>query len=285
MNESITNLALLVHACDRYEFLYKGFGYFFSKHWDYSIPCNYYFATEEKHMAIPGFTNIRSGKGEWSDRLRILLSEAIQEEYVLYFQEDVWLNKDVNGAFIKQLLELATMHKWDQVKLHSSEVYKTKATDIFIEGFNISILDNATSDFLMSHQVTLWRKDFLIGQLLKNEHPWRNERKGTKRLRNLNAVIHHADLFAEDGRKPINNNKPEAKRSEYFAISRNGMLEGSILIYIDKLMSGNKEQQDYAQALLHHYNNKLTHDGKARPRKDDIFKKMKNLIKGKLYRR
>jgi len=277
-----TNVALLVHACDRYAFLYEGFGYFFSRFWDRNVPCSYYFATEEITAAVPGFTNIRSGKGEWADRLKILLQESVKEEYVLYFQEDMWLHKPVNGKVIAQLAELAARNSWNQVKLHSSEVYKTNGTDIFIEGFNVAVVDNAASDFLMSHQVTLWRKDFLLAQLHKNEHPWRNERKGTKRLKKLNAPIHHIDLFAEDGKPPINHNQPDVIRSEYFTVSRNAMLSGNVLPYIAMLQQGSAAEQAYAYALQEHYDNKVTHDGKPQPRKDDIFKKTKNWVKRKL---
>ena len=81
-------VALLVHSCDRYEFLYKGFDYFFLNHWDFSIPCNYYFATEIIDANIHGFEIIKSGKGEWSDRLIKILRDAIKEDYILYFQMD-----------------------------------------------------------------------------------------------------------------------------------------------------------------------------------------------------
>jgi hypothetical protein len=37
----------------------------------------------------------------------------------------------------------------------------------------------------------------------------------------------------------------------------------------------------YALDLQHHYDNQLTHDGQPKPRKDDIFKKIKNWWKGK----
>jgi hypothetical protein len=180
MNSVNNNVALLVHSCDRYEFLFKGFEIFFSKYWHFSTDCNYYFATEEKKVTINNFENIQSGKGEWADRLKILLEERIKEEYILYFQEDMWLNKKTNALFFNQLFELAKKNNWQQVKLHSSEVYKTISTDQFIEEFQITKVDNANSGFIMSHQVTLWNKSFLIKQLLKNEHPWRNERKGTQ---------------------------------------------------------------------------------------------------------
>jgi hypothetical protein len=174
------NVALLVHTCDRYRFLYPGFSYFFHKYWDFSAQCNYYFASEEQDASVANFTTIKSGKGQWADRLRYLLEHVIREKYVLYFQEDMWLNKPTDGKFFDQLFEMAATNNWKHVKLDSSPVYKTNPTANFIEGFNVSLLDNATSGFLMSHQVALWDRQYLITQLHKGEHPWRNERKGTK---------------------------------------------------------------------------------------------------------
>lgn len=273
------HVALLVHSCDRYEFLYEGFAYFFNKYWDFEINCELYFATEELQATIKNFTNIQSGKGAWADRLLFLLKNKIKEDYVLYFQEDMWLNKEVDKKFFNPLFELAIANKWQQVKLHSSDVYDTHKTDYFIEGFNISVLDNAASDYLMSHQVTLWNKDFLINQLYKNEHPWRNERKGTKRLKKLNPVIYHADYFAENGQPAINENESDIVRSAYHTVSVNGMLGQNILPYITALKQ--QHQQKYATALQHHFENKLTHDGKPKPHKEDVFKKIKRLLQNK----
>jgi hypothetical protein len=275
------NVALLVHACDRYEFLYKGFDYAFSQNWDFTIPCNYYFATEVKNTAVNGFTNIKSGEGEWADRLITLLTN-LEEEYVLYFQEDMWLSKPVNAKFFTALFEQAKKNNWQQVKLHSSSVYKTKETANFIEGFNIAELDNEASQFLMSHQVTLWRKDFLLAQLYKNEHPWRNERKGTQRLKKLNPLILHADCFAENGASEINNNKNPSERSEYFAVSFNSTLNWNVVRFIELLKSGGQSQKDYAAELQNHYDHDLTHDGKEKPKKVDVFKKFKTFLQKRI---
>ncbi len=279
MNTIPNNTALLLHSCDRYEFLFKGFEHFFEKHWSFTIPCNYYFATEEKEVTVKGFKNILSGKGEWTNRLAFLLREKIKEDYILYFQEDMWLDKDVNSAFFTELFQQAYQNNWKQVKLHSSEVYKTTATPINIEGFNVAKVNNATSGYLMSHQVTLWNKKFLLAQLLKKEHPWRNERKGTKRLKQLDPEIFHIDYFAENGKPAINANNNPVGRSEYHTISVNGMLDASVLPYINKLCRGNEGDKKYAEQLEHHYTNKLTHDGKPKPRKEDIFKKLKNWVR------
>ncbi len=278
MNKEI---ALLVHSCDRYAFLYKGFDFFFNKYWDANTTCNYYFATEEKQVIVKGFKNILSGKGAWADRLAYLLKEKISEKYVLYFQEDMWLNKKINPHFFNQLFKLAEDNNWQQVKLHSANVYKTIPTSFFIEGYNIAQVNIEESDFLMSHQVTLWNKAFLLAQLYKNEHPWRNERKGTKRLKKLHPNILQVDYFAENGYAEINQNHEPILRSEYQTISINGMLNSNVQPYIDELMKADIEHQEYALELAQHFQQRLTHDGLGKPRKDDLFKKIKNWFLGR----
>ena len=96
-------VALLVHACDRYEILYKGFEIFFHRYWDHRITTSNYFATEEKDTEPEGFIALKSGKGEWSDRLIKLLKDQIVEDYVIYMQEDMWLSKPVDYLFFENL--------------------------------------------------------------------------------------------------------------------------------------------------------------------------------------
>lgn len=270
-------VALIVHSCDRYALLFKGFDYFFKENWDISIPCTCYFATEEIDVAYDNFKNIKSGRGEWTNRLANLLDQ-IEEDYVLYFQEDMWLSKPINKNFFIELFYLAIKNNWQQIKLNSANVYKTTETPFFIEGFNISKLINKESGYLMSHQVTLWRKDFLKAQLKPNEHPWRNEREGTKRLRRLNPEIYHADYFAENGVIAHNNNKNPIGRSEYLSISENAALKDTVLPFLDILKSA-KGYEVYAQQLEHNYQNNLTHDGKAKPLKRNPLEKLKTWFK------
>ena len=274
------NVALLVHSCDRYELLHKGFYYFFSKYWDPRIPCKCYISTEEKEVTIPGFENIRSGKGEWADRFRFLLTHKIKEDYILFFQEDMWLNKKVNATFFQKLLKMTSEKKWQMVKLHSSDVYKTMATPYYIEGFNVTIVDIAASKFLFSHQVTLLEKNFLLSQLLKNEQPWENERKASERLKTLKPEIIHIDYFAENGNPEINKNDNPVGRSEYQGVSVNSTLHHNVRPFIDQLMKGDKEQKKYAAKLKLHYLLELTHDGKARPQKEKFLMNFKIWLKG-----
>jgi hypothetical protein len=275
-------VALIVHTCDRYKFLYKGFEHFFRTYWPSDVPMKYYFATEEANANLEGFTNLKTGKGEWSDRLRNLLDQ-IDEEYVLYFQEDMWLNKPVSKSFINGLTELAIRNNWKQVKLNSSDVFKTERSSQYLEGFNVARINNEQSKYLMSHQVTLWNKQFLKAQLLPNEHPWRNERRGTKRLKKLNPAIYHIDYFSENGQPAINENASGIIRSEYRTVSSNACLNESAEPFIEALETV-PALAEYAEQLREHFEHGLTHDGLEKPLKKDVFKRSKDWFK-RLWRK
>lgn len=272
-------VALIVHSCDRYELLYQGFHFFFSRYWGVNDDVKCYFATEEIPVSLNNFEQIKSGKGQWSNRLLTLLDQ-IEEDYIIYFQEDMWLSKAVDQSVLSRLIELAIENQWKQVKLNSSPVFSTTKGETFLNGLNISKLNNQESDFLMSHQVTLWNKEFLKQQLLPNEHPWRNERKGTKRLKKLNPEIYHIDLFSENGNGPNNENKDMTASSAYSTISHNATLNQETAVFLTELWK-EESTQAYASKLQHNYNLQITHDGKPKPLKKDLFKRMKNWIKGK----
>ncbi len=262
------SIAVVVHACDRYRLLFQGFEYFFKKYWpQHTVVCNYYFLTEELDYNSDVFTNIKTGKGAWTERLRVAL-QSIDEPYIIYMQEDMWLSEMLCADTINSVVQYALDNELQLMKLNSSEVYKTIATDIVIDGLRVGVLDNNASGYLMSHQVAIWNKEFLLSQLQYKEHPWRNERKGTKRLKKLNPVICHVDLFSENGKTPINNNPDIAHTSSYMTVSVNSVLNDFVVPFINELKRC-KEQlySTYAYKLAHHYNHKYTHDGKAKPRR------------------
>lgn len=275
-NSSKKTFAVLVHTCDRYELLYQGFEYFFQKYWDFDIACDYFFATEELKVNIEGFENIQSGKGEWTTRLAFLLDNKISADYIIYFQEDMWLKDAVSASFFKNLFDAVQQNDWQQVKLHTSNEYKTSPTDDFIEGLNLAVIDKKSSGYLMSHQITLWRKDFLLQQIQKSEHPWRNERRGTERLRNSSAKIYQIDYFLENGQPPINKNLTHAPHCTYFGVSANTMMFHTSETFIDEMLNDDDAKiKSYAQKLRLNFENNITHDGKKPARKLDVFQKLK----------
>lgn len=266
--------AILVFACDRYELLYKGFDVFFKKNWDHSKPIKIYFATENKDIELDGYSNIKSGDGEWTNRLKRILNQ-IEEEYIIFIQEDMWLNKKVHSGIIDEILTYTIKNDLKLVKLHSSPVYNTNELEINFSGFLLSKLIKEKSDFLMSHQISVWNKNFLHSQLKDDEHPWRNERRGSKRLKKDKEDIYQIDFISENGNSPNNKNHFQNSSGEYHTISANACLDPKAKWFIEELKT---DYPDYAKKLMHHLENNITHDGKPKPRKVDVFKKVKNKI-------
>ena len=273
------NIALIVHTCDRYKLLYPGFEYFFKKNWPYTeLQIGYYFLTEEESCKSDVFKNIKTGKGEWSDRLLNGLKQ-IDEDYVIYFQEDMWLSKPVIADTVNKIIDFSLDNEINLFKLSSNGVYHTRATHQYINGLEVGVLDNEMSGYLMSHQVSVWKKAFLMEQLLYKEHPWRNERKGTRRLKKLNPEIYHIDLFSENDEQPINKNTDTLGIGAYYTVSQNAALRNYANPFISEMKLDDEEPiREYAQKLDHHLKNGLTHDGLDKPRKDDLLKKLKKLF-------
>ncbi len=281
MKPSQSTIAIVVHCCDRYRFLYKGFLYFFQQYWPADLSASFYFLTETEEVDSKLFSTVKTGKGEWSDRLRKGL-QSIPENYIIYLQEDMWLSASVKKQTLEKIIAFAYAQQVKLIKLNSSEVFVTHPTETVIDGLLVAGIDNEKSDFLMSHQISIWNKNFLIGQLPPNEHPWRNERKGTKRMRALNEQLYHIDLFSENGKQAINSNQSMENSSAYSTISQNAMLNERTVPFIAMLLkSDDAEMVQYADQLQHNYDHQLTHDGMPKPRKDDVFKKIKNWIRNK----
>jgi len=169
-------ISILVHTCDSYKFLWKGFVHYWKQYWvDKSIVK--YFCNEEKDVNFDGFLNIKTGKGEWSDRLEIALN-LIQTEYVLYVQEDMWLKKSLPKNLLRKLLNI--MEERDILCIRIFP--KNKLCSYEFETPPLRKMSR-NSLYLLNHQISIWNREFFLTCLEKHETPWVNEKEGTKRLR------------------------------------------------------------------------------------------------------
>lgn len=174
------DLAIVVHSMDSYSKFWKGFFYYFDKYWDEKIICKKYFLTENKKYDHKNFINIRTGKGEWSDRLKRGLS-CIKEDNVLYLQEDFWLKERIDNSLMENIYLFFKEKDLNIFKMHHTQ-YRYIETDESIDKHKLYKI-KTTSAYLVSHQMSLWKKDFFLFCLFSNENPWDNEKKGTKRLK------------------------------------------------------------------------------------------------------
>lgn len=192
--EDTHNLAIVLHTMDKkpYSELWDSFIFYFDKYFDKNIVCKKYFLNEELDINYDGWTQIKTGYGEWSDRLKRGLSQ-IDKEYVFYFQEDFWLFDYLKNDIVEICYKTLLDNDGDNIKIH--KIDRSKA-GIRLINEHVSICDR-NYDYLISHQPSIWRKEFLIENLLDNENPWQNEINGSNRLRKKDFKIyyHYKDYY------------------------------------------------------------------------------------------
>jgi hypothetical protein len=158
--------------------------------WPISVDC--YFGTDTLPAINPDyrpFKMIFSGKGEWSDRLLVLLNQ-IPEDFILYLQEDHY-----SSGVIPDLSMLMDMIRKDNLlRLQLSPVNKYYT----LSGSKLPLFFHPSSKYLVSHQPSIWRKDFLISCLKPGENPWQNEYEGTKRLQNDPKIQNRIAIYPCD---------------------------------------------------------------------------------------
>jgi hypothetical protein len=193
-------LAVIIHTCDDYIFCWDGWFHYFKKHWNFKLPFNIYFVNENSNIDFNGIEQIKTGTGEWSDRLKIALKQ-IPEKNILYLQEDVWLQGPID---IEKYYNVFSSLSLDRLQLSPTDstytlFSKFKIGDVVLQKFA------RRSNYLISHQPSLWKKSFLNDCLDKSESPWENEIDGTKRLRinsqNFSIYISIANWYTAVSRR------------------------------------------------------------------------------------
>ena len=169
----INEIPVILHSMDSYSKFWNPWYHLFNLHCKNHGPI--IFLSEEKEPDfVNDVTHIKTGEGEWGERLLIAL-EQIESEFVFYMQEDFWCIKDFE--LTDNILEMFEEYKMDQ--LHIKENINLIKT--------IKIKDNLLkfaqdSEYTQNHQFGLWRKNKLKDNVLPNENPWENEINGSIRL-------------------------------------------------------------------------------------------------------
>lgn len=184
------NLSLLVHSFNEYQFLWSGS----LNAWRscYTETCNFYWGTDtedhEKHDFCK-FEVIYSGKGSWSDRLTRLL-QKIPTKYVLYAQEDHWPTGNV--PYFDEMLKIVEENQLLRLQISPINRFYT------LSGSKLPLFFDQKSKYLVSHQPSIWDKNFFLEQIKYNEDPWLNEYEGTKRLNTDPKIIDKIAIYPCD---------------------------------------------------------------------------------------
>ena len=183
-------MAVLCHTFNRYEWLWDGF----LEGWSRKVKldaCKFLGTDLKNHgaHATGDWQYLYSGDGEWSDRLIALLGQ-INSAYVLYIQEDMWPCQALPDH--ASLLRLMSDH--NLCRLQISPIIHFYS----LQGSGIPFYFHLSSKYLVSHQPSIWRKDFLLQCLVKNESPWKHEYEGTKRLKQRTDLLNRIAIYPHD---------------------------------------------------------------------------------------
>lgn len=121
----------------------------------------------------------------WSDCLESALRQ-INTTYVLYLQEDYFLESNVKEDIILSLIEDMTLHNVDHVMLMSSS--NVGVGEIWPHNSRLYFL-KSDYEYRVSTQAGIWRRETLISILRSGESGWQFERNATLRSYESNHLF------------------------------------------------------------------------------------------------
>ena len=138
--------------------------------------------TETKKMK--GVNTFCAGKIPWSDMV-IKYLKQLKEETFLMLLDDYVITKPINTSVIKRAEELC-IGNIGCVRLNVHDGWSKFLVDTEIEGFKEYPLDKPYS---LSHQASIWQREFFLKILHKGENNWQAEVNGSKRIHRFGKKV------------------------------------------------------------------------------------------------
>lgn len=168
-------VAVVIHSFDGYVRYWRGMLHYWHQHTRHLEPYpSVWLATEtlQPEDKPEGVKVVNTGVGTWAWRLRQAL-QHVKEPYVLYLQEDAWLTGPLYGYQMQRWLTIMRRQRLNVLKLNVPCRHDPAAVDDF----------NNPLWYTVTHQPSLWRKDFLLSTLYDEQEALAHELE-------TNAMLH-----------------------------------------------------------------------------------------------
>jgi hypothetical protein len=172
-------LTVLVNTCDKYEFLWNDFKELYDKNFPNDLNLEVCLLSQTK--TSPLFDRcFTPGPIQFSNAVEYAL-ERIETPYILWLQDDYFFTDKVAPGEIYRYIDLCDKYNADRLAVcsHARSLYNY---------YKIPYEDNLfkfheQSDYTLSLQASIFRKDFLL-DVLKGESwsPWQSEIDGTRKI-------------------------------------------------------------------------------------------------------
>jgi len=186
-----SSVAVVVSSCDAFFDTWQPFFFFFRKHWS-DCPLPIFLIVNELRVRSKIVRPISVGPDRnWASNMAMALT-SIAQPYILYFQDDYFLNGKVNNELLARDFAYAFDNNAASLCLYARSTLEPNFQPL---NDRIGIVPR-DSDGRTRLQVTLWKKEVLRATLRPGESAWNMEARGSERTKDLLALsyVHRGGL-------------------------------------------------------------------------------------------
>jgi hypothetical protein len=175
-----SSVAVVVSSCDSFFDVWRPFVFFFRKYWP-DCPFPVFLIVNRLRIRSAIVQPITVGPDrDWASNM-ITALESIPQPYILYFQEDYFLNGRVNSEQLAEDFAYAFQHDVASFCFQARGELEPNFQPLN-DRFGVVPQD---SDGRTRLQVTLWKKAVLQAALRPGETAWNMEARASERTRDL----------------------------------------------------------------------------------------------------
>jgi hypothetical protein len=175
-----SSVAVVVSSCDAFFDAWRPFVFFFRKHWG-DCPFPVFLIVNHLRVRSEFIEPISVGPDrEWASNMMTALG-SISQPYILYFQEDYFLNGRVNNELLAEDFAYAFDHDVASFCFQARGQLEPNFQPLN-DRFGVVPSD---SDGRTRLQVTLWKTEVLRATLRPGESAWNMEARASERTRDL----------------------------------------------------------------------------------------------------
>jgi hypothetical protein len=180
-----SSVAIVVSSCDAFFDAWRPFVFFFRKYWS-DCPFPVYLIVNRLRVRSNFIQPISVGPDrDWASNMNTALA-SISQPYILYFQEDYFLNGAVKSDQLAQDFAYAFENDAASFCFYPRSQLEPNFKPLN-DRFGIVPRD---SDGRTRLQVTLWKKEVLQATLRPGETAWNMEARASERTQNLLALCY-----------------------------------------------------------------------------------------------
>jgi len=175
----MSKVAVVISSFDGFADCWHPLEYSFSRFWK-DCPWPVYLITNKQNYTSTIFKVISVGEDRgWASNLKCALA-MVDTEYILYIQEDYWINKLVNNRRLLDVLELMDNQGWFYFRLYPRPLLKNE-----VGGWDNISVSPVKHKYRVSLQASFWKTSFLSTLLVDGETGWDFEKKSTERISHI----------------------------------------------------------------------------------------------------